>query len=119
MAGPTVASPGRRRDELLRRALEPVAEDAGQIQEHLRGDAWIAPLDAAQESLVDRQHLNVAGRHHVGAALALAHETHLAEHVPPLEVPDPLTLAIAGPHLGRPPDDDEHLVAALAAADDG
>src|SRR2546429_1744879 len=43
-----------RGNEPLGGALQVVAQDARQVQEHLRGDARVAVLDAAQEALVER-----------------------------------------------------------------
>src|SRR5207253_8472403 len=110
---------GHERDVLLGGALQAIAEHAGQVQEDLGRDARVAKLDAAEEALVHREDFEIAGGDHVGAALGVAHEPHLAEHVAPpvLGHPPPLLVA-ACPHLGAATDDDEHLVAQLAAADD-
>ena len=103
---------------MLGGALQAVAQDAGEIQEHLGGDARVAQLDAAEEALVDGQHLEVAARHHVGAPLGVTHETHLAEDVAAPVLGDALPLLTAArPHLGATADDDVHLVAQLAAPD--
>src|SRR5207249_2679855 len=92
---------GDQRDVLLGGALQAVAQHAGEIQEHLGGDARVAQLDAAEEALVDGQHLEVTARHHVGAPLGVTHETHLAEDVAAPVLGDALPLLTAArPHLG-------------------
>src|SRR5581483_9778926 len=105
---------GLRRDEALVHALEPVAQDTRQVEEHLRGDPRVAVLDASKETLVDRQHLDAARGHDVRAPLVVAHETHFADHVAPAEPRDrPPPDAVAEEDVARPLDDDVHLVAAL------
>src|SRR5262249_5242832 len=106
-------------DEEVGHALEPIAQDAGQVQEHARSDPRVAPLDAGEEALVDGEHVDPAHGHDVCAALVLAHQRHLTEHVAAAELGDhaPL-LALTGDDVDLTAQDHVHLIALLALADD-
>src|SRR5436190_549325 len=89
----TSPSPVPCRRQLLGRALDVVAEYAGEVQEHRGRDAGIAPLQSLEEALIDGEQLEILDGYDVRSTLLSPHEPHFAEAVAALQLVDETTPA--------------------------